>query len=88
MKPNEIFTTTISNPQNAILSSNLADLSTTVTILDDEVPELTISAGPGVTEGTDTTADFTITSDIIPYRDLTLYYLPVSDSFLAGWKIR
>ena len=77
-EPHKIFTVTISNPQNAVLSSTSADLTMTVTIQDDEVPELTISAGDGVTEGPNTTANFTITADIIPYNDLVIHYLPVS----------
>ena len=50
-----------------------------VTIQDDEVPELTISAGPDVTEGPNASANFTITSDILPYQDFSIQYVPVSN---------
>ena len=48
MNPMKDLHVTISNPQNAILSGTVSDLTMTVTILDDEVPELTISAGNDV----------------------------------------
>ena len=79
---NETFTVTLKNPQNARLSNSIADSSTSVTITDADVPILSIAAGSDVKEGTNTTADFTITSDIMPVSGLTIYYLPESAGFL------
>ena len=79
---NETFTVTLSNPQNAVLSNRTADSSTSVTITDTDAPILSIAAGSDVKEGTITTADFTITADIMPAAGLTIYYLPESAGFL------
>ena len=82
-EPNETFTVTISNPINAQLSATPADSTITVTITDDDVPEFSISAGGNVRESTSATADFIITSDIIPRPGLEIHYLPVSTNFLS-----
>ena len=79
---NETFTVTLSNPQNAVLSNRTADSSTSVTITDTDAPILSIAAGSDVKEGTNTTADFTITADIMPAAGLTIYYLPESTGYL------
>ena len=88
----ERFTVTISSPSNnAILSPTAADLSMTVTIKNDDIPELSIEAMESTKEGTTTddqnnqspkTADFKITSDIVIPTNLTIQYLPVGDSYL------
>ena len=54
----------------------------TVTIVDEDIPTLSISAPAPVKEGNNATANFTITSDILPLSDLTVSYLPVSTRFL------
>ena len=51
------------------------------TILDDDAPELKISATGPITEGFDNTADFTITS-VVPVSSLTLNYTPLSTNFI------
>ena len=79
-EPHEVFTVTISYPQNAVLSDRTADSTIIVTINDDEVPEISISASGTATEGVNATADFTITADILPFDSLTIQYLPVSYS--------
>ena len=80
----ETFTVTITSATGAELSSTTTDLTITVTIADDDIPELSIFAiGTGITkEGTNATADFRITSDILPRTGLIIQYLPVSTSFL------
>ena len=82
-EPNETFTITLSNPRHAILSKILTELVTTVTIEDDDVPELEISAVNQITEGAVANVDFTITADIMPRNNLTIHYLPVSAGFLS-----
>ena len=82
-EPNESFTVTISNPQHAVLSNTPADLTITVTIEDDDIPELEISAGTQITEGDNVNAEFTITSDMIPLNNFVVHYLPVSEGFLS-----
>ena len=52
-----------------------------VTILDDDAPELRISAGSAITEGDGNTADFTITSNV-PVSTLTVFYTPLSPKFM------
>ena len=54
-------------------------------ILDDDAPELTITAGSAVTEGDGNDAEFTITSQVpIPNltNQLTINYTPESDDFI------
>ena len=55
----------------------------TATIIDDDAPELKISAGDPVIEGFDRTADFTITS-VMPVSALTLNYTPTSVNFIQA----
>ena len=50
-------------------------------VLDDELPELKISANNAVTEGLNDTADFTISS-VVPVSTLTIFYTPVSTNFI------
>ena len=50
------------------------------TILDDNAPELEITAGNPVTEDDNTTADFVITSQV-PVTSLTVFYTPGSSDF-------
>ena len=78
----ERFSVTISNPQNAILSNAIADSTASITITDQDIPGLSIIAGSKIKEGVNTTADFTLVSDIMPSGGITVYYTPVSDSFL------
>ena len=47
---NETLTVTLSNPQNAILPNSIADASITITITDQDIPELSIANGTMVTE--------------------------------------
>ena len=65
--PDETFTISLSIPANGNASVNDATKTTTVMIVDDEaapvIPELTVSAGPDVTEGSGAKATFTISSD-------------------------
>ena len=82
-EPDESFTVTISNPQHAVLSATPADSTITVTIEDDDVPELEISAGTQITEGDNVNAEFTITANTMPVNDLTIHYLPISEGFLS-----
>ena len=63
VEEDETFTVTISSPMNAVLSPTAADLTMTVTIKNDDLPELTITPlDTGVkkeaTDGTAGTADF------------------------------
>ena len=56
----------------------------TVKILDDDAPELTITAGSPVTEGVDVKAVFTVTSVVNPGTDPILVdYTPVSANYLT-----
>ena len=50
------------------------------TILDDNAPELEITAGNPVTEDDNITADFIITSQV-PVTSLTVFYTPGSSDF-------
>ena len=54
-----------------------------VKILDDDAPELTIGGGGTVTEGPGRTANFVITSEVLPKSALTLRYRPLSINYLA-----
>ena len=55
-----------------------------VTIWDDDAPELTISAGTDVTEGTDDKATFTITSNVMPKSAIPIQYTATSAGFIAN----
>ena len=84
-EPNESFTVTItSSSSNAELGS---DLSVIVTITDEDVPTLSISTIGPAKEGKNPdnslkTADFTITSNILPHAGLMIRYLPESTRYL------
>ena len=78
----ETFKVTISSPQNAVLSSTSTELTITVTITDDDVPEIFITAVGNAKEGIGATADFLLTADIVPRTGLNIHYLPESASFL------
>ena len=78
----ESFKVTISNPQNSVLSSTTSKLTITVTITDDDVPEIFITAVGTAKEGINANADFLLTSDILPRTGLTIHYLPESTNFL------
>ena len=53
------------------------------TILDDDAPELKISAGNSVTEGDGNAANFTVTSEI-QVTSLRVFYTPTSDNFIES----
>ena len=57
--------------------------SARATILDNDAPELKISAGEAVTEGDGNTANFTITSQV-PVTSLTINYTPESTNFIES----
>ena len=54
-----------------------------VKISDDDAPELMIGGGGTVTEGPGRTANFVITSEVMPKSALTLRYRPLSVNYLA-----
>ena len=63
--------------------ANTGSQKARATILDDDAPELKITASGTITEGDGNTADFTITSQIpIPNNLLTIYYTPQSTNFI------
>ena len=66
----ETILVTLDAPTNATISTVDGAGSATGTITDDDVPELTITAGAAVTEGT--AASFTVEADIAPVDDLTV----------------
>ena len=66
----ETIIVTLSAPTNATISSEAGAGAATGSITDDDVPELSISAGAAVTEGT--AASFTVDADIAPVADLTV----------------
>ena len=57
--------------------------SARATILDNDAPELKITAGDPVTEGDGNTANFTITSQV-PVTSLTINYTPESTNFIES----
>ena len=63
-----------------------ADTSNTIAILvaDDDIPELTITAGANVFEQDAFFANFTISADIFPSNGLAVRYTPRSNNFLAS----
>ena len=79
-EPDETFTVTITGADHADLSTTAADLTNTVNITDNDVPELSIAASGHAEEGGK--ANFIITSDIIPQAPLTINYIPRSSGFL------
>ena len=83
----EIFSVILTNPQNAVLSNSIADSTVTITITDQDIPILSISADSNAKEAASATADFTITTDIMPTGGLTLYYLPENSSFLPTLEL-
>ena len=80
----EEFTIVISDPQNAVLSNKITDSMITVTITDDDVPELSILAGPSVTEGPNVKAIFKVISSIEPKAALAVQYTPEGAAFIVG----
>ena len=66
----ETIIVTLSAPTNATISSEAGAGTATGSITDDDVPELSISGGAAVTEGT--AASFTVDADIAPVADLTV----------------
>ena len=80
----ETFSVILTNPQNAVLSNSITDSTVTITITDQDIPILSISADSNAKEAADATADFTIKADIMPSGGLTLYYLPENSSFLPA----
>ena len=64
-------------------SGSLTVTGTSITLTDDDVPELSITAGSAVTEGT--AAGFTVNADIAPVADLTVNLdVATTDSFAAS----
>ena len=64
-------------------SGSLTVTGTSITLTDDDVPELSITAGSAVTEGT--AAGFTVNADIAPAADLTVSLdVATTDSFAAS----
>ena len=64
-------------------SGSLTVTGTSITLADDDVPELSITAGSAVTEGT--AAGFTVNADIAPVADLTVNLdVATTDSFAAS----
>ena len=66
----ETIIVTLSAPTNATIASEAGAGAATGSITDDDVPELSISGGAAVTEGT--AASFTVDADIAPVADLTV----------------
>ena len=60
------------------LVSTGADKSAEAIIWDNEAPELTITAGPAVTEADNVKATFKVISNVKPKRDLAVQYTPTS----------
>ena len=80
---NETFTVNFVSATNADLSSFARRRFITVKILNDDPPELSISAvNPSIKEGANVTADFEVTLNAIPSELLTIHYLPESTFFL------
>ena len=55
-----------------------------ITIWDDDTPELTIIAGPAVTEGPDAKATFTIVSNVMPAAAIPIQYTATSEGYIAN----
>ena len=66
----ETIIVTLSAPTNATVASEAGAGAATGSITDDDAPELSISGGAAVTEGT--AASFTVDADIAPVADLTV----------------
>ena len=66
----ETIIVTLSAPTNATVASEAGAGAATGSITDDDVPELSISGGAAVAEGT--AASFTVDADIAPVADLTV----------------
>ena len=58
--------------------------SVKATILDDDVPILSIANGEATTEGVGRNANYTITASFLPAAPLTINYQPESTNFLAS----
>ena len=61
-----------------MLSHPMDRETATVAILDDDAPELTITALSQVTEGTNHSVNFQISARVRPTAPVTVYYTPVS----------
>ena len=55
-----------------------------ITIWDDDTPELTITAGPAVTEGPTAKATFTIVSNVMPAAAIPIQYTATSEGYIAN----
>ena len=78
------FTITLSavSDGNATVNDNAKEALVTIEFI---LPELTITAGPAVTDGAGVSAMFTITSQVRPRDDeIDIDYTPVSATFLAA----
>ena len=72
-------------PKTYKLEPNSPGFFARAKILDDDAPELTITAGTLVTEGIDANAIFTVTSAVpVNGNSLTVNYTPVSTNFLES----
>ena len=69
-------------PKTYRVATNGSQIAT-ATILDDDAPELKITAGSSVVEGDGNSANFTITSEV-SVNALTIYYTPESASFMES----
>ena len=80
-EPSEQFTITLAAPTNGTLSEE--NYIGTVIIRDDETPELTVISGDHVVEAENATADFVISAQISPNRNITIKYnLTESHNFI------
>ena len=60
------------------------DKTAEATIWDDDAPELTIVAGPDVTEGNEDNVTFSIVTNVRPRADLAVKYTPDGADFITG----
>ncbi|MCY3672340.1 MAG: hypothetical protein OXH14_14860 [Alphaproteobacteria bacterium] len=67
---NETVKLRLSSPANAGFAGDATAIEATGTIIDDDVPELSVTAGAAVAEGT--AASFTVSADIAPAAALTV----------------
>ena len=80
----ETFEVEIKNVTGAIAPQIFGQRVNTVTIKDNDVPRISISATGAAKEGANATADFTVTADILPHTGLTIYYEPEGAAFLPS----
>ena len=81
-EPNETFTVLLT-ARTGVEAPALNQRKFTVTILDDDLPELSITGISNTKEAANATAEFRISTDIRPHSTLEINYLPESASFLA-----